>query len=439
MSHCLQRLGAACGVCLVIALAGTPACVSNADVCSRLNDAITKCDLPNVQIDCGTAEESVKEALLQRIEAQGCDGTAQDGTDAVDPRLCALAGWSCPAPPTPAPSSQGPRYPLVFISGIDGSAIFDWNARIVTAVPAFDGTRAYHVQVLPWSPTADRAQDLWASLQTLSEQTGSGKLNLICYAVGGLDCRYVASPAGLFRGDASGYAAVANTIASITTIATPHRGTRVADAALAALQSGTIDDVVQTLVGSSVSVDIPNDAQLTETLQGLTLDALATFDQNITDGPGIVYQSWAGVSQILAQTSPASEQAIRQHCVDGSGNFVFFRHENTRDAMNEVLWVTAPFSGTSLDAQRAGHYESVGWDGLRRERQVGRVPGLHSRRPLRRHRRDWPHHARPADRFRRAAVLRVHRHRPGREGTLRWASSVEQGALERRSIFGTSC
>jgi hypothetical protein len=55
------------------------------------------------------------------------------------------------------------------------------------------------------------------------------------------------------------------------------------------------------------------------------------------------------VSQVLAKTSSASEESIREHCTDESGALLFQRHDGTRDAMNPLLFVTAPFSGTSLD------------------------------------------------------------------------------------------
>jgi triacylglycerol lipase len=196
--------------------------------------------------------------------------------------------------------------------------------------------------------------DLWASLVSLRAHLGGVKLNLVCYAVGGLDCRYVASPHGLFDGDADGQAGAQRAIASITTIATPHRGTRVADAALTALDDGTADDLLQTLVGAfdpSAHVGLPDHAALAATLRGLTPPALFEENRRIDDAPGVYYQSWAGVSQVLAKTSEASEAAIRAHCVGPDGALSFQRHEGTRDAMNPLLYVSAPFSGSSLDDQ----------------------------------------------------------------------------------------
>jgi triacylglycerol lipase len=239
----------------------------------------------------------------------------------------------------------------VLVSGIDDSPIFDWSPRVQSAIEAA-GAEAHRIDVLPWAPVPGRAQDLWSSLASLRDHIHAPKINLVCYAVGGLDCRYVASPNGLFKDDPGSYADVRNAIASITTIATPHRGTRVAEAALSALENGTADDILQTLVGAwghQENVGIPDHAALAETLRGLTLEAAAERNHDLVDADGIFYQSWAGVSQVLGETSEASEKSIRTHCAGPDGALLLQRHEGTRDAMNPLLYITAPFSGTSLD------------------------------------------------------------------------------------------
>ena len=339
--------------CAAITLLLLSACTSDKNVCAGLREDLRRCGLPVESLDCSRIDPAAEDALAGRIDTRGCNGVAQDDSDAVDPRLCALAGWPCPVSPTPPPGDEKPRYPIVFVGGIDGTPVFDWNPRILAALERDSAIVAHHVQVTPWATTAERGADLWSSLSALRAHARSGgtKLNLICYAVGGIDCRFVASPNGLFKGDAAGYEEVLATVASITTISTPHRGTRVAEAALSALQSGAAADVLQTLLGSSAPSNVSEDAALTQTLQGLTLEALQSFNREIIDGPGIAYQSWAGVSHVLGRSSAASETSIREHCTSKDGALIFLRHKDTRDAMNEALWVTAPFASTSRDDQ----------------------------------------------------------------------------------------
>jgi triacylglycerol lipase len=77
------------------------------------------------------------------------------------------------------------------------------------------------------------------------------------------------------------------------------------------------------------------------------MDASLPFNAKITDGDGIFYQSFAGVSHVLAKSSAASEQSIAKYCAGDDGAPLFFRHDHDNDALNQVLWVTAPWSSTS--------------------------------------------------------------------------------------------
>lgn len=338
----------ALGAALVAMLLG--ACASEQNTCANLRNKLQDCGLPAPdQIDCNRIDPSAQESLLSRIDDRGCAGVADGDTDAVDPRVCALAGWPCPDSPIPDPGPVATKYPVILVSGIDSSPTFDWNPRVLDSLRAA-GVDAHHVEVLSWATTHDRATDLWESLQAILPRT-NGKLNLVCYAVGGIDCRFLASPAGLFASDPASYEDVKNAIASITTVATPHRGTRVADAALAALQSGAASDVLQALVGDSAPAGIPDNAALVTTLNGLTLDSLSAFNQTVSDAPGVYYQSWAGISHVLGKSSDAQDATIGAHCVDEHGAPSYQRHDDTNDAMNELLWVTSPFASTSRDDQ----------------------------------------------------------------------------------------
>lgn len=314
------------------------ACSPYRNVCTDLREQLEGCGFPVGELDCSRIVYSDVENLTQRLEERGCDG-AQNGEDeAVDQRLCVLNDWKCPGTPVPNFTAAQPLNPIVLVSGIDSTATFDWNPRI--KAPGM-----FHIKVRSWATTRERSEDLWLSIQALRSRLGGKKLNLICYAVGGLDCRFIASPNGLLKG--ADHAAVVEAIASITTIATPHRGTRVAEAAISALQSGTASELLQAFVGNSVTTQVPDDAELLRTLDGLTLEAVEAFNRDVSDEPQIVYQSWAGVSHVQARTSTKSEELIRAHCTAADGSIRFMRHADTRDAMNELLWMTSPFAGAT--------------------------------------------------------------------------------------------
>jgi triacylglycerol lipase len=327
--------------------ASTQACNGADDSCGKLEAALKRCGMPIARLDCGRIDRTAEEALLARLGTRGCAASAD--ANAVDPRVCALANWSCPVSPTPEPGLARPRYPLVLVGGIDSSPSFDWNPSIATALTTA-GIAAYHVDVVAWSPTAERAEDLAASIESRLARTPAGRVNLVCYAVAGLDCRYLVSPGGLAVRDPVRAKAMTSRIASITTIATPHRGTRVAEAALSALTSGTADDLLHSLVGAIADgvATPPSDAALASTLRGLTLTEVAEFNRKIPDASDVYYQSFAGVSHVLGKSSEASERSIRRACVASDRTLQLFEHPGKRDVMNELLWATAPFGSTSL-------------------------------------------------------------------------------------------
>ena len=332
---------------LALLLAG---CTSAEVMCAAVRDDLARCGLPTSGLDCARVDYGTLSALQARMDQGTCDPPADD--DAVDPRLCALAGWACPASPTPAVSSASTAYPLVFVSGIDDSPLFDWNDAILAAVRAAGG-EAHHVTVAPWLPTADRAADLAASLATVRRGLGGRKVNLVCYAVAGLDCRYLVSPGGLYAHDAAARATIVDGVASITTIATPHRGTRVADAAIVALQSSTVTDVLHDLFGVAAPDGVPDDATLVRALRGLTPDALMAWNAGVPDEPAIELQSFAGVSTPLGRDRDEDEAAIADACVDDEGRPAFQRQPATMDALDPLLLVPAAFSHVARDARGA--------------------------------------------------------------------------------------
>lgn len=333
---------------IVAALCGA-ACSPAPDLCSSVTDRLRQCGLPATELDCERVDRVTLGSILERVEERGCEGLSRDG-DAVDQRVCVLGGWACPESPIPPHGHRPTRHPVVFVSGIEDMATFDWNPRILEAVRGVGGTRVHHVSVLPWATTPERSKDLWYSLQSIRRRSGDTKLNLVCYAVGGLDCRYLVSPNGLFAEDAKSLETVHSVVASVTTIATPHWGTRVAEATREAVQSGTAADLLQAFLGDAAPEAFPDDAALLSTLDGLSLDALFAFNQRVSDAPGIAYFSWAGVSHVRGRSSDRTENDVTTHCARADGTVRYVRHDGTHDLLNELLWSTAPFSSTSRDA-----------------------------------------------------------------------------------------
>ena len=112
------------------------------------------------------------------------------------------------------------RYPILMVHG---TGFRDWKrlgywGRIPELLRQ-RGAMVYFGQQDGWATVEENAQALARRVDEILAETGSEKLHLIAHSKGGLDARYLASSLGY--GDK---------IASLTTVSTPHHGSRTMDA-----------------------------------------------------------------------------------------------------------------------------------------------------------------------------------------------------------------
>ena len=144
------------------------------------------------------------------------------------------------------------------------------------------------------APTLDRVDvvqpvlfAIMVSLAKLWRSYGVTPDAVIGHSQGGLDARVAAH---LRPGR----------VASVTTFATPHRGTRVADVALG-LDSdpngqALVDALVQ-FVGAPLYDEVGNATSLSKSLQQLSTQAMVDFNATYPDQPGVPYRSFTGRSK----------------------------------------------------------------------------------------------------------------------------------------------
>jgi triacylglycerol lipase len=160
----------------------------------------------------------------------------------------------------------GTRHPLVLAHGFlgfDRIGPLEYFVGVPEALRAA-GYAAYVTAVEPIAPTdAVRGPQLAHQVECIARAAGADRLNLVGHSQGGLDVRFVA-------GDRNG----ARRTASVTTIATPHHGTPLADA----------------------SVGFMADSTLRDTMQQMSVAAMQEWNAQHPDTAGIAYFSWTGVS-----------------------------------------------------------------------------------------------------------------------------------------------
>lgn len=83
------------------------------------------------------------------------------------------------------------------------------------------GIHAFAPNIVPYGTIATRAKQWVRIIEILKKKYGYEKLNVVAHSMGGLDMRYAIAKLG-----------AANSVASLTTIATPHRGTSLAELVL---------------------------------------------------------------------------------------------------------------------------------------------------------------------------------------------------------------
>ena len=251
--------------------------------------------------------------LVLGLAACGSAGGATATPDPVAEPAAPPATVGLPTPLRPRPggglAGSGPvehgggaPYPILLMHGMAG---FDQLQGGPVDITYFNGVvddLAAHGEPLvfvtaapPYDTSEDRAQAVAAQIQTILAQTGKAKVNLVGHSQGGMDARVLASPAGSAMGDV---------IASVTTVATPHQGSLVADAALGLLQGvppGLIDQVTSAFLGllQKTAYDVQTDPHLRAQMTELSQQYMTTtFNPKYVDDPRVVYASYGGPDEL---------------------------------------------------------------------------------------------------------------------------------------------
>lgn len=248
--------------------------------------------------------------------------------------------WYCPRrdadcnaePLGPDPAGQPTRYPIVLAHGFMGSPTNFWAFLDVKQSLEEDGHVVYEGEVPPFHSPAVRAERLAVTVDQVLEETGADKVNIIAHSMGGVDSRYLISTLGY--GDR---------VASLTTISSPHRGSGIADVALA-LTPDSADKALNALlraIGGRFSNE-GDEANLRASLEGIAEANMPAFNEANPDHPDVYYQSWAGLSAVTGFANGDAETA----CSGGD----YMLHEGTYDHMDALLWLCVPFvAGLSVE------------------------------------------------------------------------------------------
>lgn len=106
-------------------------------------------------------------------------------------------------------------YPLLMLHGFgfrDGKYIFNYWGRIPKTLKK-NGATVYYGKQQANASIEENARDIKMELKKIIAESGCQKVNIIAHSKGGLDARYMISTLGM-----------ADKVATLTTVSTPHRG-----------------------------------------------------------------------------------------------------------------------------------------------------------------------------------------------------------------------
>ena len=171
------------------------------------------------------------------------------------------------------------RCPLLLIHGLNcrDDWIFPYWGRVAEILRA-RGARVYLSGQDAWGGVPANARVLLRRGEEILEREGAEKLNLIAHSKGGLEARFLISSLG-FSGRT----------ASLTTICTPHHGSRAAAEWLGR-------ERVCTFAGRKLEsfwrARGDQNPDFRAALEALTPEAMARFNRENPDSPQVYYQSW---------------------------------------------------------------------------------------------------------------------------------------------------
>lgn len=177
------------------------------------------------------------------------------------------------------------RYPIFLVHGVayrDDVSFLGYWGRIPDYLEK-RGTTVYYSSQDAWNTHDVNAKKLKTRINEILAETGARKVNIIAHSKGGIESRYMITKLGM-----------ADKVATLTTMSTPHHGSAVADAFFKHIpenQQQLVDKALN-LAGFIVGDKSP---KAREAGYQMTTKYMSEFNEHVTNMPGVYYQSYAFV------------------------------------------------------------------------------------------------------------------------------------------------
>ena len=175
------------------------------------------------------------------------------------------------------------KYPIVLVHGIAAKQLRILNAfgKIGEKLEE-EGYKVYVADIDGFGSIENNAEQLKEYINGVLDETGAEKVNIIAHSKGGLEARMAVSSLGMGKA-----------VASITTVGTPHRGSKTVDRLLKAPDS--LFNIASFAVNNWIGLIGDTKPNFYAVCRDFSTDYAEQFNRNNPDVPGVYYQSFAGV------------------------------------------------------------------------------------------------------------------------------------------------
>ena len=200
--------------------------------------------------------------------------------------LTSLLITTCSIPKKILSNDCATKYPIVFVHGIayrDDVLIIKYWSKIPKVIEK-NGGKAYLSNQNAFNSHVENALQIRERIVEILEESKSEKVNIIAHSKGGIESRYMITKLDM-----------ADKVASLTTISTPHRGSSLADTIVKFLQKKKLTNKVQHLANFYAKFIGDNNPKALKAANDLTVIYMKDFNKSVPNMPQVYYQSYGGV------------------------------------------------------------------------------------------------------------------------------------------------
>lgn len=172
------------------------------------------------------------------------------------------------------------KYPVLMVHGVffRDFRYFNYWGRIPKALET-NGARIFYGEHQSAAAVETSGREIAERILKIVAETGCDKVNIIAHSKGGLDCRCALHLPG-----------IAEHVATLTTVSTPHRGCEFADYLLTKIPQTEQNAVAKTYNATLSKLGDP-DPDFLAAVSNLTASFCRDFNEKYPNVPGVLYQS----------------------------------------------------------------------------------------------------------------------------------------------------